>query len=96
MSYVAENQPFVATFSGSLDTTVPYSNPREIETAFSDLRPSVVSSWTLYSGMFHPLDMFYIRPCSEMQEPSPCGSDGLFFADAYSYMQQHGAGNQSK
>jgi acetyl esterase/lipase len=90
VNYVGENQPFVATFSGSLDTSVPPSNPKEIQAAYSDLRPPVYSPWTLYPGMYHPLDMFFSQPCSGMQEPSPCGSAGMFLADAYSYMQEVG------
>jgi hypothetical protein len=91
LSYAAENLPFAATFSGSLDTTVPPSNPQELEAAFSRLRPPVVSPWTLYPGFEHALDMFYAQPCSVMDEPAPCGSAGVFFADAIGYIQQHPA-----
>jgi acetyl esterase/lipase len=89
VSYVAENLPFVATFSGSVDTTVPPSNPQELANDFGRLHPTVFSPWTLYPGMGHPLDMFYAQPCSLLQEPSPCGSSGMFFSDALVYIEGH-------
>jgi acetyl esterase/lipase len=83
-------QPPILIYSGAEDLDLPAENGAEVVTGSLALGVTTASQ-TILQGMSHPLDLYYFVPCSAgpiAPEPSPCGSAGQAFQDAFAYIQE--------